>query len=318
MEQKPFIRVAVGVVINSAGQVLLAQRPEDKAWAGWWEFPGGKIEDGESVHQALARELKEELDIEITSSTPWVHFTYEYPKTVVELSFCRVYDWKGEVHGLEKQAFAWTDPTKAHELGEVLPASVEPLKWLALPESYAISHFQNADHQDEYWQKFEQLLAQGVRLFQFREPNWSEGVGHSSLKTLFEKMLAKCHEHGAKLLINSAHPRAWWALADGVQLRAQDAVQLDERPIPSDKLMGVSCHHLADILYANHLQADFMVLGHVEATPSHPNEAPLGWEQFQQFAQEAGRPVFPIGGQSLTKLPQARKYGAHGIAFIRG
>ncbi len=318
MEQKPFIRVAVGVIINPEGQVLLAQRPDGKPWSGWWEFPGGKIEEGENVHQALARELKEELDIEIATSYPWVSFTYDYPKTTVELSFCRVYDWKGEVRGLEQQAFAWTMPTQANQLGEILPASVEPLKWLTLPESYAISHFQQADIQERYWQKFEQLLNQGIKLFQFREPNWSEGVGHGTLKALFEKMLAKCHAHGAKLIINSIHPRAWWALADGVQLRAQDAVQLDERPIDSNKLMGVSCHHLADILYAQHLNADFMVLGHVEATPSHPNEEPLGWEPFQQFAQEAGRPVFAIGGQSLHNLAKAKEYGAHGVAFIRG
>lgn len=318
MEQKPFIRVAVGVVINHQGQVLLAQRPEDKPWAGWWEFPGGKIEEGETVHQALARELKEELDIEIQSSTPWVHFTYEYPKTVVELSFCRVYDWKGEVRGLEKQSFAWTLPQQAHELGEILPASVEPIKWLSIPDTYAISHFQSLEIQDDYWQKFELLLQQGIKLFQFREPKWSDGVGSASLKALFEKMLTKCHEHHAKLIINSAHPRAWWSIADGVQLRAQDAVQLEERPLGEGKLVGVSCHHLGDILYANHLNADFMVLGHVEATPSHPEAEPLGWEQFQQFAQEAGRPVFAIGGQSQHSLAKAREHNAHGIAFIRG
>lgn len=318
MEKKPFIRVAVGVMINSEGQVLLAQRPEGKPWSGWWEFPGGKIEEGENVHQALARELKEELNIEIANSYPWVSFTYDYPKTTVELSFCRIYDWKGEVQGLEQQAFAWTTPTQANQLGEILPASVEPIKWLSIPDVYAISHFQSIENQEDYWQKFERLLQQGVKLFQFREPKWADGIGSVSLKTLFEKMLAKCHEHHAKLIVNSAHPRAWWNMADGVQLRAQDAVQLEERPLDEEKLVGVSCHHLGDILYANHLNADFMVLGHVEATPSHPNEEPLGWEQFQQFAQEAGRPVFAIGGQSLTSLRKAREYGAHGVAFMRG
>ncbi|ETD68947.1 thiamine monophosphate synthase [Pelistega indica] len=315
---KPFIRVAVGVVLNPQGQVLLAQRPEDKPWAGWWEFPGGKIESGETEHQALARELKEELDITIGESYPWVHFTYEYPKTIVELSFRRVYTWNGEVRGLEQQAFAWTTPEKAHDLGELLPASVAPLKWLNIPGTYAISHFATPDQQEAYWQQFDQLLAQGVKLFQFREPTWHDGVGSTSLKALFDAMLVKCHAHGAKLLVNSIHPRAWWTLADGVQLRAQDAVQLEERPIPGDKLMGVSCHHLADILYANVLNADFVVLGHVEATPSHPNQPPLGWEQFQQFAQEAGRPVFAIGGQSIKRLEKAREHGAHGVAFMRG
>lgn len=318
MEQKPFIRVAAGVILDNNGQVLLAQRPEGKPWAGWWEFPGGKIEAGETTHQALVRELKEELGIEVSKTYPWVGFIYEYPKTTVELSFLRIYNWSGEIQGLENQAFSWTTPAQAHQLGDLLPASIAPVRWLTIPDRYAISQFQSPELTDAYWVRFEALLACGVKLFQLREPHWPDGTGSASLQALFERMLATCHAHGARLIINSVHPKAWWAKADGVQFRSQDAVQLEERPLPSDKLVGVSCHHLADILYANHLNADFMVLGHVLPTSSHPNGTPLGWEQFQQFAMEAGRPVFAIGGQSEKTLETAREHGAHGIAFIRG
>lgn len=317
MSQKPFIRVAAGVILNPQGQVLLAQRPEGKPWAGWWEFPGGKIEQGESIHQALVRELKEELGMEVSSTYPWVSFLYEYPKTTVELSFLRVYEWSGEIRGLENQAFAWTVPSQAHQLGELLPASIAPVEWLSIPDVYAISQFQSPDLAEHYWLRFEELLRRGVKLFQLREPQWPDGVGSTSLKMIFDKMLAACHAHGAKLLVNSIHPKAWWKLADGVQIRSQDAILLEERPLDNSKWVGVSCHHLADILYANHLNADFMVLGHVLPTASHPNQEPLGWDSFQQFAMEAGRPVFAIGGQSIDTLNTARIHGAHGVAFLR-
>lgn len=314
---KPYIRVAAGVILNQNQQVLLAQRPEGKPWSGWWEFPGGKIEEDESVEQALARELKEELGIEIAGAQKWVRFVYEYPKNIVELWFCKVTEWQGEPRGLENQAFAWTEPAKAHTLGEVLPASEDPLKWLQLPEVYALSQWHSPEQQEAYKARFEAALEQGVRLFQLREPNWPEGVGAKSLQAIFEYMLERCHAYGAQLIVNSVHPKAWAKKADGIQLRAQDAVQLDERPLPKDKLVGVSCHHLADILYAQQLEADFMVLGHVLETASHPDRPPIGWTQFSEFAQEAGRPVLAIGGQSMDSLKTAQAHGAHGVAILR-
>ena len=314
---KPYIRVAAGVIVNKDHQVLLAQRPDGKPWSGWWEFPGGKIEENESVESALARELEEELGIQIAGARKWVRFIYEYPKNIVELWFCQVTDWQGEPKGLENQAFAWTLPEQANELGELLPASVAPIRWLQIPTVYALSQWQNQEQADAYKTRFEAALAQGVRLFQLREPAWPEGVGAKSLQSLFEYMLERCHAHGAKLIVNSVHPRAWAKKADGIQLRAEDAVQLEERPLPDDKLVGVSCHHLGDLLYAQQLNADFMVLGHVLATPSHPDAEPLGWEQFAQLAQEAGRPVFAIGGQSLESLALAQAHGAHGVAVLR-
>src|SRR5690606_36735538 len=98
---KPFIKVAAGLILRPDGQLLLAQRPSDKPWAGWWELPGGKIEAGESTLEALARELQEELGIQITDASPWVTYTHEYPKNIVQLAFCRVYGWTGTPAGLE-------------------------------------------------------------------------------------------------------------------------------------------------------------------------------------------------------------------------
>ncbi|NLJ51604.1 MAG: Nudix family hydrolase [Alcaligenaceae bacterium] len=314
---KPFLDVAVGVMINSDGEILLAQRPEDKSWPGWWEFPGGKIESGETAKDALIRELKEELDVTVTAATPWVKFDYEYPKTKVRLAFFLVTAWDGEPQGLEQQLFAWTRVEKAAALGNLLPASLPPLQWLSLPPLYSITPDLNPEcAAEELTTYLEQALAKGVRLFQFRQPNWPKGSACKELKVIFDGFMAQCHQHGVKLLVNSIHPRNWWTAADGVQLRATDAIALEERPIPEDKLLGISTHHLADILYAQILKADFLVLGHIKETASHPEVEPLGWEEFASLAEQAARPVYAIGGLKPNDLNIARQYHAHGVAGI--
>jgi 8-oxo-dGTP diphosphatase len=124
--------VAVGVLLRGDGQVLLADRPQGKAYAGYWEFPGGKIEPGESVTAALARELHEELGIDIGLAQPWVTFEFDYPHAYVRLQFCRVNSWRGELVAREAQRLAFFDPAGA--LPEpLLPAAVPALRWLRLP-----------------------------------------------------------------------------------------------------------------------------------------------------------------------------------------
>lgn len=107
------MEVAAGVMLRADGSVLLGQRPAGKAYAGWWELPGGKLEPGETVLQALARELKEELGIEVTAATPWVTHEHTYPHATVRLHFCRVTGWHGEPQGLESQDVQWVQAWRA-------------------------------------------------------------------------------------------------------------------------------------------------------------------------------------------------------------
>ncbi|MFA7437452.1 Nudix family hydrolase [Castellaniella sp.] len=325
-EGKPYIRVAAGLIFDARGRLLLGQRPDGKVWPGWWEFPGGKIEAGESVEQALVRELDEELGIQATRVYPWVVYMHEYPKTVVELSFCQVTAWKGEPTGREDQALDWVDPAQIrldesdHPIGpggaSLLPAAMAPLRWLRLPTHYRLSQIQRPDRLDGWLAHLRGELLRGLRLVQFREPAWTGSP--AALHAAFQATVALCRQYGARCLINSVHPHAWWAEADGVQLRAGDArhvLQQDQRP---PGWLGVSAHNLADLACAAELHADFVVLGHVLETPSHPGQTPLGWAGFKQLAAQAGRPVFALGGQSAATLDTARLHGAHGVAALRG
>lgn len=311
--------VAVGVLVRQDGCVLLDQRPADKSWAGWWELPGGKIEAGETVLEALARELKEELGIHVTRSYPWVTYIHEYPHATVRLAFCRVEAWNGDPRPEEHQTLGWFTPRDALELPQLLPAAYPPLRWLQLPDTYAISAIGGLDGLDSYLTRLERALANGLSLVQFREPGWADGgpASESALAALLA-VRERCHAVGARLLVNSVHPQDWWQQADGVHLRAADARAMATRPaLRPYALLGVSAHDSDGLAQGRRLQADFAILGPVLPTASHPSSPTLGWDGFTSHLADAGLPVYAIGGQGPGTLETAHLHGAHGIAGIR-
>ncbi|SDV49575.1 NUDIX domain-containing protein [Chitinasiproducens palmae] len=130
---RPVTEVAVGVIIRPDGSFLLAQRPAGKPYAGYWEFPGGKLETGETVAHALARELEEELGLDIVASEAWRVLEHDYPHAYVRLHFCKIHNWRGEPVGREGQAFRWHAPGGAIDpaVQPLLPAALPVIEWLA-------------------------------------------------------------------------------------------------------------------------------------------------------------------------------------------
>jgi 8-oxo-dGTP diphosphatase len=125
---RPLIQVAVGVLLLPDGRFLLTTRPSGKVYEGYWEFPGGKLEPGETIAQALARELREELGIEIDDCTLWKTEQVDYPHAWVQLNFCRVTRWRGELQMREGQTFSWQGlPVR---VAPVLPGAIPVLGWL--------------------------------------------------------------------------------------------------------------------------------------------------------------------------------------------
>jgi 8-oxo-dGTP diphosphatase len=128
------VEVAVGVLIDRDGQFLLTSRPNGKVYAGYWEFPGGKLEVGETVEQALRRELQEELGITIAAAAPWKVEMFDYPHALVRLHFCKVFEWSGELQMREQQTMAWQQlPVN---VAPVLPGTVPVLQWLAQEQGF--------------------------------------------------------------------------------------------------------------------------------------------------------------------------------------
>lgn len=321
---KPYVRVAVGVIMQADGSVLLGSRPLDKPWAHWWELPGGKIEASESVTEALIRELQEEIAITPTTITPWVKYIHHYPRSTVELHFCQIHAWKGEPTPLENQHLAWYHPAKLTPLsiGPILPATFPVLKWLSLPNRYLISQIGSATHLQSWLERLELALKQGVKLVQFREPTWEKKQPKSqALFQALEHTVALCKQYHARCLLNSIHSLDWLSITDGLHLRSEDAQRLNDKNTPttvnSKQLVAMSVHNQLELQLAQKLNTDFVVIGHVLTTPSHPNQPSLGWDNFSTLAAAAGRPVYAIGGQSPDTLHIAQQHYAHGIAGIR-
>jgi 8-oxo-dGTP diphosphatase len=129
------VDVAVGVLIDAQGRFLLTSRPLGKVYAGYWEFPGGKLEAGESVEQALRRELTEEIGIHIGAAQPWKIELMDYEHARVRLHFCKVFDWTGEFEMREQQAMAWQ--TLPVQVQPVLPGTLPVLRWFAEEQGFA-------------------------------------------------------------------------------------------------------------------------------------------------------------------------------------
>lgn len=133
--QRPITEVAVGILVDAQGRYLLTSRPAGKVYAGYWEFPGGKLEAGEDVEQALRRELQEEIGVTIGAAIAWRQSVVDYPHALVRLNFCKVYDWSGDLHMREGQSHCWERLPVGCE--PVLPGTVPVLTWLAEEEAGA-------------------------------------------------------------------------------------------------------------------------------------------------------------------------------------
>lgn len=304
------IEVAVGILITPQRRVLLASRPEGKPYAGWWEFPGGKVESGENVAQALARELHEELGVSIYHAQPWVVLEHSYEHAYVRLHFMRVTHWHGGIQAHEGQRWAWFDVETKDMPHPLLPATVPVLRWLSLPDTVGISHAA-AMGLSSFDASLRQALYRGLRMLIVREPTWS----NAQVGKLLDIVLPRCREHNAKVLVSSRHAPALWQRADGVQLRAVDAQKINHRPdLP---WVGVSAHNAADIAHAAQLKADFCLLGSVLPTATHPDVTPLGWDGFVRETQHNALPVYALGGMKTHLLNLAQSHGAHGVAMMR-
>ena len=310
-------RVSAAVILRSDGsEYLLAQRPPGKAYAGYWEFPGGKVEAGESFAEALVRELQEELGIRVTAMTPWLTRHFVYPHARVEIRFFRVTAWNGDLHPHEHTDTAWL-PTALMAGGKdldqmpvspVLPANTPILRALALPSVVALTNAGGAGVAAE----LERIQRVRPMLIQVREKTLSE----AQRLAFARDVVALVHGYGGRVLLNGSVKDAMRAGADGVHLSAAALMGCASRPdVP---LVFASCHTAAELNKASGLGLDAVVLGSVNATLSHPGQAPLGWAKFAQMIEGAALPVYAIGGMTAEDIAQAQTSGAQGVAMLRG
>ena len=303
------VHVAVGVIRGDKGSVLLALRAHDSHQGGLWEFPGGKVEAGETVTQALARELQEELGITVNTRSPLCKISHDYGDKKVVLDVWSVDSFTGEPEGRQGQPLRWV---ACQELQmQDFPAANRPIiRRLQLPDMIAITA-QESDDQI-FSQRFEQILAQGVNMIQLRAPELS--TDEYRMRAL--RCAELCRIYNGRLLLNAEPELVAETGADGFHANSQRLMNLRTRPVAEDIFFSASCHNKEQLLHAENIGVDFALVSPVLATHSHPDSPELGWNAFAALAKSVDTACYALGGMNEDHLQQAKSHGGIGFAAI--
>ncbi|WP_285962422.1 Nudix family hydrolase [Pseudomonas tohonis] len=305
------VHVAAAVIRGADGRVLIARRPDDKHQGGLWEFPGGKVEEGEAVQAALSRELEEELGIRVSASRPLIQVHHDYPDKQVLLDVWEVTAFDGEPHGAEGQPLAWAGN---HELADYeFPAANQPIVAAArLPDRYLITP--DELEPQELLQGVRAALAQGARLIQLRAPNMFD----AQYRDLAVDIQGLCARRAQLMLKGPLEwlgdfPAAGWHLtADQLRRYAPRG-----RPFPRERWLAASCHSAQELELATEMGVDFVTLSPLQPTQTHPEAQPLGWDAAREMIRRFNKPVFLLGGVGPDDTERAWQIGAQGVAGIR-
>jgi len=306
MRNNYFIQVAVGVIKNADGKVLISLRDKALQQGGFWEFPGGKLEAGETARDALCRELKEELCIDVNSAYPLITIKHQYPEAMVQLNVFLVDSFSGNVVNNLGQPTQWVEIRELDKY-RFLAANKAIICATKLPPYYAILDDTNTG---ELFSNFHKILAKGVKLIHARLKKLPE----AQLNIFIEQIYPVCQQNKVLLLINS--DRASEVIVDGIHLTSRHLLALQKRP-ESCQWLAASCHNLQELQHAERIGVDYVVLAPVFATQTHVGAKTLGWQQFTSLVEQVNLPVYALGGLSINDLGQARIKGAQGIAAIR-
>lgn len=305
------IHVAAAVIRSADGRILIAKRPLDKHQGGLWEFPGGKVEAGETLQVALARELAEELGIRVTAAQPLIQVRHDYPDKQVLLDVWQVTAFDGEAHGAEGQPLAWVEPAQLPDYrfpaanGPIVTAARLPDRYLITPDGLSPTQLLGG---------MARAVEGGIRLIQLRAP----ALSPDAYRALAVDALALCAGRAQLMLKGPLEwagdfPAAGWHLT-AAQLR-EHAVQ--GRPLLSGQWLAASCHDTGELDLATAMGVDFVTLSPVLRTATHPAAQPLGWSRSAEWLSGFNQPAYLLGGLGADNMAQALQAGAQGIAGIR-
>ncbi|MFT6463633.1 8-oxo-dGTP diphosphatase MutT [Halopseudomonas sp.] len=328
------IHVMAAVIRRADRSILIAKRPETAHQGGLWEFPGGKLEEGEPRLAGLVRELQEELGIRITNARPLIDIRHDYPDKSIRLDVWSVSAFSGEAHGAEGQQVRWVAP---QDLGQyAFPAANKPIVLAAtLPQRYLIT----PDNYDAY-----QLIAglelaseRGVRMVQLRQTRLSQADYANLAATLMAETgealmwilkgeqppLKGAGWHVTSAQLRELHAIGWskgkpFATEPSLLQSADEPERRSDCEETWDGLLAASCHNVEELQMANDIGADFVTLSPLRPTQSHSGAAHLGWERAAELVAMTNMPVYLLGGLSPDDLDRAQGIGAQGIAGISG
>ncbi|MGX2039151.1 Nudix family hydrolase [Methylocaldum sp. MU1018] len=312
MSERSELHVAAAVIRDGGGRILIARRLAHVHQGGLWEFPGGKLESGETATEALHREIREELDLEVIEASPLIRIRHAYPERRVLLDVWRVDRFEGTPTGMQGQAICWVSPDELPRFA--FPAANRAIVTAArLPDRYAILDDESGD-EGVLRERLHDLVSRGLGLIQLR----ARRLDTHRYEALAHYAAEYCALRGVTLLLNAAPERVARTSAAGVHLTAQRLMALSERPLEKARWVAASCHNLRELEQAERIGADLAVLAPVLPTATHPHAVPLGWKVFAEWVDRVNIPVFALGGLSPSDMTMAKFHGAQGVAGIRG
>lgn len=302
-----FVHVVVGVVYDSIGRVLIARRGDHQHQGGLWEFPGGKVEPGESPLMALTRELKEEIGINVLAAKALTKIEFHYPDKSILLDVHSVRSFTGQAYGREGQPISWVAPERLRDYS-FPAANALILNAVSLPSYMAITG--ESGTQDVFLSRVAEAAAKGARLIQIR----LKSIPPAGWRTYLDGACSLLPDH--MFTVNSSIGSDYWARLPGLHLTSAHLQALRTRPVRPEILLGASCHDLKDVEQARRIGADYVTISPVLATTSHPSAKTLGWDGFAALAALAHCPAYALGGLTAADIELSRLNNGHGIAAI--
>ncbi len=302
------ILIAVGIIKNNHNEILIIKRPNGSFMANFWELPGGKIKAKENEITALARELKEELNINVLKAKFCLKISHQYPDRNVLVSVFSIVNFNGNINNNEGHKLAWLDENTINNY-RLLPTMYKVINFIKLSPVYWITP------DDFTLEQLQKKLLKGLKLVQFR----NKGVMDNNKQQLLISSIQLCKQYGAKILLNIAkkyHNKDLINKVDGLHLGTNDAKILKTRNLNVNKLLAVSAHNKEQLQQAFNLNADFALLSSINITSSHKNITPLGWDNAKKIINNSPIPIFALGGVSTDDLSLANKTGFFGVAGI--
>lgn len=306
------VHVAVAAIVNDNNEILISQRAPSSHQGGLWEFPGGKLEFGESAPQALLRELDEELGIRASSYRPLIKIIHQYSDKTVLLDVWKVEEYTGQTFGKEGQNIRWQAISQLDRT-EFPAANIPIIQSLNLPEHYLITGKFNSIH--DFEKRLASAIDTGIRLVQLRlTTDWLKTTSKKQADLIIQLATDLCEQSRVRLMFNLPDEIGHIITPSCLHLNSKKLQQYTERP--ECDYLSASCHNVQEMIDAQNLGVNFMVLSPVQATESHPDVTPIGWQQFSEMVAQVNMPVYALGGVSRGDMEKSWFAGAQGIAAI--
>lgn len=305
------IHVAVGVIYNpDKSKVLIAKRTAKQHLAGFWEFPGGKVEQDEDIASALIRELDEELGIVVKEAKQFTTVLYDYPDKKVLLDVWQVHEWSGEPKSRENQEIAWSTISELNNY-DFPEANKHIIQTLSLSPIYLISQ-KTYKNESKLLSIVDECFSVGIRSFQLRL-DFRQEPEFSALLNRVNKLAKK---YDAKLILNGTPADIENFYVDGIHLKSKELLNYESRPISEKYILGASCHNEEELVLAEKLNVNYAFISPVLRTNSHPEETAIGWDRFYKMRKKVKFPVYALGGMTPADIEIAKYYDAYGVAMI--